>query len=372
MRDAGTAAAGVIAANRNNAEGISGINTNTKLLTVPYLTLDFDRSTNRVRTIFGFSELLEGMNYVLSMKRDHDVNIRVMLIEDMPFSFFPEFQEVIPALGENGVLMVWSYTASNNNNTYVIQTIPTDRNDEPEGGSQDDSSEIDLAAPGLGIVTTDVQVVNDFDFLGTYRSNTSSFMSAAHVAGAAALLFDHNPELQPLGLKSLLKQTGDSLATLDNFTNSGKRLNVNNALNCQFGNPVAELINAPEDKFKIIPDIPILLEYAIHDCGLPVANATITATTSDGALDISLFDNGLDGDRIANDGIYTAIWLPQTSTEAITLTIAISSPIQASQTRRSVVFDDFSAVDIKLDELCLLYTSPSPRDQRGSRMPSSA
>ena len=24
------------------------------------------------------------------------------------------------------------------------------------------------------------------------------------------------------------------------------------------------------------------------------------------------------------------------------------------------------------DEVCLLYTSPSPRDQRGSRMPSSA
>ena len=28
--------------------------------------------------------------------------------------------------------------------------------------------------------------------------------------------------------------------------------------------------------------------------------------------------------------------------------------------------------DIELYSLCLLYTSPSPRDQRGSRMPSSA
>ena len=28
--------------------------------------------------------------------------------------------------------------------------------------------------------------------------------------------------------------------------------------------------------------------------------------------------------------------------------------------------------DVSNDELCLLYTSPSPRDQRGSRMPSSA
>ena len=31
-----------------------------------------------------------------------------------------------------------------------------------------------------------------------------------------------------------------------------------------------------------------------------------------------------------------------------------------------------AAVETKLNELCLLYTSPSPRDQRGSRMPSSA
>ena len=36
--------------------------------------------------------------------------------------------------------------------------------------------------------------------------------------------------------------------------------------------------------------------------------------------------------------------------------------------------DSFIATQKQLDELrdCLLYTSPSPRDQRGSRMPSSA
>ena len=40
------------------------------------------------------------------------------------------------------------------------------------------------------------------------------------------------------------------------------------------------------------------------------------------------------------------------------------------------LFDSFGAVDLKLHNAkkgnCLLYTSPSPRDQRGSRMPSSA
>ena len=32
----------------------------------------------------------------------------------------------------------------------------------------------------------------------------------------------------------------------------------------------------------------------------------------------------------------------------------------------------FSEIDIRSENSCLLYTSPSPRDQRGSRMPSSA
>ena len=36
--------------------------------------------------------------------------------------------------------------------------------------------------------------------------------------------------------------------------------------------------------------------------------------------------------------------------------------------------NSYPKVDVKdhLDRICLLYTSPSPRDQRGSRMPSSA
>ena len=44
-----------------------------------------------------------------------------------------------------------------------------------------------------------------------------------------------------------------------------------------------------------------------------------------------------------------------------------------------VILPDLSFIEVRADSLaglvlthCLLYTSPSPRDQRGSRMPSSA
>ena len=50
---------------------------------------------------------------------------------------------------------------------------------------------------------------------------------------------------------------------------------------------------------------------------------------------------------------------------------------QVSQIKRayrifSSKVDDESGTDYAVDHSCLLYTSPSPRDQRGSRMPSSA
>ena len=34
--------------------------------------------------------------------------------------------------------------------------------------------------------------------------------------------------------------------------------------------------------------------------------------------------------------------------------------------------NEISILEIEKSKVCLLYTSPSPRDQRGSRMPSSA
>ena len=39
---------------------------------------------------------------------------------------------------------------------------------------------------------------------------------------------------------------------------------------------------------------------------------------------------------------------------------------------KGITISAMSALDVALWDVCLLYTSPSPRDQRGSRMPSSA
>ena len=49
-----------------------------------------------------------------------------------------------------------------------------------------------------------------------------------------------------------------------------------------------------------------------------------------------------------------------------------AQPISATQRRYGPAQTAFIESTIKNLDACLLYTSPSPRDQRGSRMPSSA
>ena len=54
---------------------------------------------------------------------------------------------------------------------------------------------------------------------------------------------------------------------------------------------------------------------------------------------------------------------------------AINDPVGAREARAAIYVHEPRRVDASIPGLqasCLLYTSPSPRDQRGSRMPSSA
>ena len=58
--------------------------------------------------------------------------------------------------------------------------------------------------------------------------------------------------------------------------------------------------------------------------------------------------------------------------EAIALKLAENSSLVTILGRRDKPLKKVSAKHKNINWSCLLYTSPSPRDQRGSRMPSSA
>ena len=88
----------------------------------------------------------------------------------------------------------------------------------------------DLVAPGAFINTTDTN--------GNYKISSGTSFAAPHVAGAAALILQSNPQLSPQELKSILMTTSEIV--YDQFDDrfpievSGNgRVNVSNAINAE-------------------------------------------------------------------------------------------------------------------------------------------
>ena len=108
------------------------------------------------------------------------------------------------------------------------------------------------------------------------------------------------------------------------------------------------------------------------------ANSLSTAASDPAAFAASFFDDLLEERGVIIRQSAAATTLPQGTANFRTVASVASDPISVA-TNQMVDISDNHAAELLLKELglatfgrCLLYTSPSPRDQRGSRMPSSA
>ena len=104
----------------------------------------------------------------------------------------------------------------------VISVAASDRHDNLAYFSQYGRNSVDLAAPGVSILST---VPNQ-----NFDSKPGTSMASPHVAGAAALLLGNNSRLSNEDIKKLLLDTVDKKSSFQNTTLSGGRLNVGNAI----------------------------------------------------------------------------------------------------------------------------------------------
>ena len=100
----------------------------------------------------------------------------------------------------------------------------SDASDVKAGFSCFGLNSVDLAAPGVGVLST----YNSSNSSYTLLSGTS--MATPHTAGAAALLSAFNPGLSPASLKATLMNNVDSLAAWNGIVKTGGRLNVFKAM----------------------------------------------------------------------------------------------------------------------------------------------
>jgi subtilisin family serine protease len=249
--------AGIIGAVGNNNRGVAGVNWSVGLMSLKFLDAD------------GFGDTVDAIRactYARDMRQlwetsghTRGANIRVLNASFGGGGFSQGFLNIIQSLNTAGILFVAaagnldedgtrepnndlvphfpsSFTAPN-----VIAVASTSQADSfASSFSHFGPTSVDLAAPGSSILSTTPFCANpgpendcDPSFVDgngdTYTFFSGTSMSTPHVAGAAALLWAHNPNLTVAQVKNLLLLDGDVVPSLIDITLTGRRLNIGNS-----------------------------------------------------------------------------------------------------------------------------------------------
>jgi subtilisin family serine protease len=228
----GTHTSGTIGAIGNNSLGVVGVNWNVKIMAIKIYSSSGADSTSAM--------VINAYNYVRMMK-NLGVNIRVT---NNSYGGCPETcgydqatKDALDAMGDAGILNVFAAGNSGTNNdaspfypaSYTSPSVlaVAASNSSDNNAFNFGATSVDLAAPGVGILST----TNSSN--SSYGSLSGTSMATPHAAGAAALLSAYNQNLSVASLKATLMNTVDLLPQWTSIVKSGGRLNVDRALRNQ-------------------------------------------------------------------------------------------------------------------------------------------
>ena len=214
----GTHCAGIIGAEGDNGEGISGINWHVKIMPLKFLGRSGSGSTD---------DAIEAINYAIDRKR-HGVNIRIISASWGSTSRSQALEDTIRAAGDAGILFVAAagndgsdndrrpHYPSNYDLPNVVSVAALDRNDQLAGFSNFGAKTVHVAAPGKDILSTWLK--------DTYREASGTSMATPYVSGIAALIVATQPNISMEKLRERLIKSVDKIDSLTGKVESGGRI----------------------------------------------------------------------------------------------------------------------------------------------------
>jgi predicted outer membrane repeat protein len=272
----GTHVAGILGAVGDNGFGGTGVNWQTSIMPLRFLDED-----NRGDV----SSAVEAINYTTMMRTrtENAVNVRVSNNSWGSSGTFSQtlFDAVagnaaadivfVAAAGNGDVLGQGvnnddvSFFPANLDLANVISVAALNDRGELASFSNFGGTTVDIGAPGVGIVSTDVG--------GDFISRSGTSMATPFVAGVAALVFDQFPTATAAEVRDAILSGAVTSASLDGFIEGSRSLNAFGALTASTFAPVPELV----------PVATITTDGTL--------NIDITVTyTDDGSVDTGSFD----------------------------------------------------------------------------------
>jgi subtilisin family serine protease len=219
----GTHCAGVIGAVGNDGNGISGVNQRVSIMPIKFLSGEGSGDTaNAVKSIdYAVSRGAKVMSASWGGKGDDGTN--------------GALKDAIARAGSAGVLFVAAAGNDGTNNdtsavfpaSYnlenMIAVAATSETDGIAFFSNTGSKSVHVGAPGTNVYST---VPGN-----KYAKLSGTSMACPHVAGEAALIWAQFPTATYSEIKRRIMDSGDELSALNGKTITGKRINVEKALN---------------------------------------------------------------------------------------------------------------------------------------------
>ena len=224
----GTHVAGILGASGNNQVGVVGVNWKVRIAACKFLSASGSGTT---------ANAIKCFNYFKDLEENQGIQVRVTNNSWGGGGASQALKDAMAAL-ENTLHAAAAGNSNSSAPSYpaaydlenIVSVAATDHNDEYAGFSNWGVPHVDLAAPGVGILSTVPKGSCPLCSPSGYASASGTSMATPYVAGAAALIWSQYPNLSVAQVKQRIMAGVDLLDDTSKETVTNGRLNLLNSL----------------------------------------------------------------------------------------------------------------------------------------------